>query len=207
MKKQELPPLESRLYPIPSIDMDAEFAMLGTFDDENITHLKTDYLKLPEDNPAHFLIALHAREYLADTPTLRRPYRAGVIAGSIILRSRIYAIGEEPRSFLADAPHERVDWPEMQLSRFALRQYFAADVDVKQHLYETVETPWFLHGSYYATYGEHPANDWMAIGMGDMLRVGDEAEARAQATAPRPPITAPVAPEPLLAPRFPRQTT
>jgi len=184
--------------------MDAEFAMLSTFDDENITHLKTDYLKLPEDNPAHFLIALHAREYLADIPKLRRPYRAGVIAGSIILRSRIYAIGKEPSTFLAEAPHQRINWPELQLSRFALRQYFAANVDIKQHLYETVEFPWFLHDSHYAAYEEPTANDWMAIGMADMLRVGDIAEARTQTTEPRQPITVPIAPEPLLAPHFPR---
>jgi len=31
----------------------------------------------------------------------------------------------------------------MRLARFALSQYFAADVDIKQHLYQTVELPWF----------------------------------------------------------------
>lgn len=186
--------------------MDAEFAMLSTFDDENITHLKTDYLKLPEDNPAHFLIALHAREYLADIPTLRRPYRAGVIAGSIILRSRIYAIGQEPHTLLAEAPHQRINWYEMQLSRFALRQYFAANVDIKQHLYETVEFPWFLHDSRYASHDEHPANDWMAIGMGDMLRVGDVAESHTRAVELRQPIILTLAPEQLLASSLPRHS-
>lgn len=202
MKKQELTPFDASLYPIPSVDMDAEFDMLSTFDDENITHLKSDYLLLPDNNPAHFLIALHAREYLADVPALRRPYRAGVIAGSIILRSRIYAIGKDPHTFLAESPHQRIDWRKMQLSRFALRQFFASDVDIKQHLYETVEFPWLQHDSRYATHDPNHSNDWMAIGMGDILNVGNEAEAQVLAAEPRTPVVFPILPEPLLLSRL-----
>lgn len=189
------------LYPIPSSEMDADFDMLGRFDDNDLTFLKGDYLHhLADANPTHFLMTLEARPYLHNVPLLRRTYRAGVIAGSIILRDRLHAIGQNPHEVFNGEFKRKVDWPAMKLAKFALRQYFAADVDIKQHLYQTVELPWLLHDSRYVPYGEsQPANDWMAVGMGDILRIGDVAEAHFTGQEIRDPLILPLEPEPLLA--------
>ena len=196
MKKQELP----SVYPIPSAQMDADFSMLSTFDDSDITFLKRDYLRnLDEADPTHFLMTLEGRAYLENIPSLRRSYRVGVIAGSIILRERLHTIGQEPRELFAGEHQRTIDWASMRLSRFALRQYFAADVDIKQRLYTTVEFPWLTHDSQYVPYSDTPpANDWMAIGMGDMLRIGDVAEAVSMGHEPRRPLISPLKHEPLL---------
>ena len=199
MKSQEHQSAAS-LYPISSNEMDADFAMLSRFDDGDLTFLKDDYLHhLTDTDPTHFLMTLGARRYLRDVPTLRRTYRAGVIAGSIILRERLHALGQNPREVFAGEFQHEVEWPAMKLAKFALRQYFAADVDIKQHLYQTVEFPWFLHDSRYVPYGESlPANDWMAVGMGDILRIGDIAETHFTSQEMRRPLILPLEHEPLL---------
>ena len=189
------------LYPIPSSEMDADFDMLKSLDDDDLTFLKDDYLhRLANADPTHFLMSLEARQYLQNVPLLRRTYRAGVIAGSIILRERLRTIGQDPHEVFHGEFQQEVDWPTMKLTRFVLQQYFATDVDVKQHLYQTVELPWFLHDSRYVPYSEsQPANDWMAVGMGDILRVGDVAEAHFTGQDVRHPSTLPLKPESLLA--------
>lgn len=200
MISQEHQPAAS-LYPISSNEMDADFAMLSRFDDDDLTLLKDDYLHhLADADPTHFLMTLGARQYLHDVPTLRRTYRAGVIAGSIILRDRLHTMGQNPREVLAGEPQHEVGWPTMKLAKFALRQYFAADVDIKQHLYQTVEFPWFLHDSRYVPYGESlPVNDWMAVGMGDILQIGNVAEAHYTGQEVPRPLISPLEHEPLLA--------
>lgn len=188
------------LYPIPNSEMDADFSMLSHFDDDDLTFLRDDYLNhLADADPTHFLMTLEARQYLHDVPLLRRTYRAGVIAGSVILRERLHVIGQDPHEVFDGEFQREVDWPTMKLARFTLGQYFAADVDIKQHLYQTVEFPWFLHDSHYVPYGEsQPANDWMAVGMGDILRVGDVAEAHFTGQKIRPSLISPLEHEPLL---------
>jgi hypothetical protein len=200
MKSQERQPIVP-LYPIPSSEMDADFNMLSYLDDDDLTFLRDDYLHhLADTDPKHFLMTLEARQYLRDVPLLRRTYRAGVIAGSVILRERLHTIGQDPHEVFNGEFQQEVDWPTMKLARFALRQYFAADVDIKQHLYLTVESPWFLHDSRYVPYGEsQPANDWMAVGMGDILRVGDVAEAHFTGRKMRSPLISTLKREPLLA--------
>ena len=201
MKNQERQPVVP-LYPIPSSEMDANFDMLSGFDDNDLTFLKEDYLHhLADTDPTHFLMTLEARQYLRDVPLLRRTYRAGVIAGSVILRERLHAIGQDPHEVFDGEFQREVDWPAMKLARFALGQYFAAaDVDIKQHLYQTVEFPWVLHDSHYIPYGElQPANDWMAVGMGDILRIGDVARAHFTGQEVRDPLISPLKHEPLLA--------
>lgn len=200
MKSQEHRPI-TPLYPIPGSEMDADFDMLQLLDDEDLTFLKDDYLRhLPDADPTHFLMSLEARQYLQRVPLLRRTYRAGVIAGSVILRERLHTIGQDPHEVFGGEFQREVDWPHMKLAKFALKQYFAADVDIKQHLYQTVEFPWFLHDSRYVPYGEsQPANDWMAVGMGDILRIGDVAESHFTGQEMRPPLISPLKHEPLLA--------
>ena len=200
MKKQELTLSTPELYPIPSSEMDADFSMLRDFDDSDLTFLKQDYLQnLPETDPTHFLMTLEARKGFEAVPSLRRTYRAGVIAGSIILRQRLHTIGQVPREVFAGEHQRTIDWTSMKLSRFALRQYFASDVDIKQHLYTAVEFPWLTHDSQYVPYSDTPpANDWMAIGMGDMLRIGDVAEAHFTGQEIRQPLISPLKHEPLL---------
>jgi len=199
MKMQERQPT-APLYPISSNEMDADFSMLASFDDNHLETLKEDYLhRLADADPTHFLMNLEARPYLQDVPLLRRPYRAGVIAGSIILRERIYAIEQKPHDVFRGEHQRQIDWPAMKLARFTLRQYFASDFDVKQHLYETVELPWFLHDSSFVPYGQSlPTNDWMATGIGDILRIGDIAEAQYTGQAVREPDVAPLEHESLL---------
>jgi hypothetical protein len=181
--------------------MEANFARLKLFDDDDLTFLRNDYLhNLTDTDPTHFLMTLEARQYLRDVPLLQRTYRAGVIAGSVILRERLHTIGQDPHKVFVGEFQQQVDWPAMKLSRFALRQYFAADVDIKQHLYQTVELPWFLDDSRYVPYSEsQPANDWMAVGMGDMLRIGDVAGAHFTGQKIRLPLILPLEHEPLLA--------
>jgi hypothetical protein len=197
MKSQERQPI-APLYPIPSSEMDADFSMLSHFDDSNLTFLKGDYLhNLADNDPTHFLMTLEARQYLRDVPLLRRTYHAGVIAGSIILRKRLRTIGQDPHKVFEGEFQQEVDWPTMKLTRFALKQYFAAGVDIKQHLYQTVESPWFLDDSRYVPYGKlQPANDWMAVGMGDILRIGDIAEAHFTSQEVRDPLISPLEHEP-----------
>jgi hypothetical protein len=200
MKKQELKLSTPELYPIPSSEMDADFSMLSNFDDSDLTFLKQDYLQnLAETDPTHFLMALEARKELEAVPSLRRTYRAGVIAGSIILRQRLHTIGQVPHEVFVGEHQKSIDWQRMRLSRFALRQYFASDVDIKQHLYATVEFPWLAHDSQFVPYNDTPpANDWMAVGMGDMLRIGDVAEAHVTGQKIRQPLISPLKHEPLL---------
>ena len=200
IKSQEREPVQS-LYPIPGDEMDTDFSMLRLLDDDDLTFLRDDYLNhLADTDPTHFLMTLEARQYLQDTALLRRTYRAGVIAGSVILRARLHTIGQDPHEVFEGEFQRTVDWSTMKLTKFALKQYFAANVDIKQHLYETVELPWFLHDSRYVPYGAlQPANDWMAVGMGDILRVGDIAEAHFTGQQPRRPLISPLEHEPLLA--------
>jgi hypothetical protein len=199
MKSQEHQPIMP-LYPIPNSEMDADFSMLSDLDDDDLTFLRDDYLHhLADTDPTHFLMTLDARRYLSDVPLLRRTYRAGVIAGSVILRERLHAIGQDPHEVFDGEFQREVDWPTMKLARFTLGQYFAADVDIKQHLYQTVEFPWFLHNSHYAPYGElQSANDWMAVGMGDILRIGDVAETHFTGQKLRHPLISPLEHESLL---------
>ncbi len=201
MKKQEPQLSMPELYPIPSSEMDADFSMLSGFDDNDLTFLKQDYLQnLAETDPTHFLMALEARKELDAVPALRRTYRAGIIAGSIILRQRLQTIEHAPHEVFVGEHQKSIDWQGMKLSRFTLRQYFASDVDIKQHLYRTVEFPWLTHDSQYVPHNDTdaPTNDWMAIGMGDMLRVGDVAEARFTGQQIRRPLISPLKYEPLL---------
>lgn len=179
------------LYPIPTISTDTDFEMLAGFDERNLNFLKEDYLRLSNNKIIPPLLRLESRAEVADRATQRRPYRAGVIAGSIILRARLHGIDVSPRAVFDQEVVGDVDWRGMRSARFALRQYFAEGVDVKHHLYQSVELPWALQNSSFVDPDarQHELReDWMVIGLGDTLRLGEIAYAKHLGIAPREPL-------------------
>lgn len=159
---------------------DEAFSVMGRFDEADLGALKLDYLRYPNMKLIRELLECKAREEIISQDNKRRPYRAGVILGSYIARHQIRSVGVEPIKVLNRDVLDKVDWPAMVASRFALRQFFDEGVDVKQHLYKAIEYGWAMDGNTFVAPEakiHQPTEDWMIAGLGDTCRLTEVAYA------------------------------
>ena len=178
-----------QLFKIDQEVLEADFERLGTYDTDDLELLKKLWLdKSLSDNPTQRLLALEIRPDIAEESeahaSIRRPYRAGVLIGTIVMRHRMSHLGI-PHSIVDLARHQKatstfhtlshellpVEPTDIRLSRFALNQFFNREVDIAQHLKNTLEEDWLHRHNSFAPTNTHdtPHNDWLAVGMGDTL--------------------------------------
>lgn len=175
-----MPVTHEALYPISHDDMMTDFNVIRRYSEDSLGLLREIWLDSQRlgDNPSLQLMELQARPLLGEHEDLSDPYRVGVLIGTIVVRDRLQHIHESPDEVamaLSFGP-DRLAWEEldMQTRRFALRQFFDTDVDVKKELYNTVEAKWQQSHVRFMPDPEDPnwpANDWAAVGMGDTLRL------------------------------------
>jgi hypothetical protein len=168
------------VFPVSERDTDEAFTVMSRFDEGDLTTLKHDYMHYPHAKLIRELLECNARPEIVSQDDKRRPYRAGVILGSYIARHQIRSVGIEPVEVLNRDVIGSVNWSAMAASRFALRQFFDEGVDVKKHMYRTIEYKWAMSGNPYAApeaIDHQPAEDWMTIGLGDTCRLVEVAHA------------------------------
>lgn len=127
------------------------------------------------DNPSLFLLQLGARPELAHHDQLNKAYSIGVFVGTLIVRKLLQdtAVPLEAITMELATEVDRTVWLSMKGSRHLLRQFFE-DVDVKQQLHDTVEAKWQEeHVTFLPKKDDlrQPANDWVAVGLGDTLAI------------------------------------
>lgn len=203
MNKNQDSAITRPLLPIEQEILRADFRALGSYDSDDLEHLKSIWLLDGlHNNPSHKLLTLEAREEVKPIDSIRRAYRAGVLAGTLIIRHQLADIQEDP-SILTMTEHEPmpIEWPRMKLARFALSSMFDTPRDVSEALRDKVEKSWLSHHNTFqptAEEAENIKNDWLAIGMGDAIALNVTVHAHHHNT-PQPLLAIkPLKPEPLL---------
>lgn len=174
-KKQEYIHREP-MVKIPHDQMVDNFERLSHYDGEQFELVKSFYKEHHlHDQPSHKLMQLEARPILGEVgesfeaDEIRRSYRFGVIVGSVIARQELERI-EEYTSTL-EVRNNIIDWPVLQLSRFALRNFFADGKATRGVVADKLEKPLRAQGADFVPAGADSAsaNDWLVVGLGDAL--------------------------------------
>lgn len=174
-KKQEYIHREP-MVKIPHDQMVDNFERLSHYDGEQFELVKSFYKEHHlHDQPSHKLMQLEARPILGEVgesfeaDEIRRSYRFGVIVGSVIARQELERI-EEYTSTL-EVRNNIIDWPVLQLSRFALRNFFADGKATRGVVADKLEKPLRAQGADFvpAVADSTTANDWLIVGLGDAL--------------------------------------
>lgn len=214
IKKQEQH--ADTLFPIKQSVLDADFKRLGGYNTDNLELLKSFWLDNSlQRNPSHELLTLTMRPEIKDHALMRRAYRAGVLVGTTVMRHTLdeasiaydtVDLAAATVTSLKDHTATREQFPallpENKLSRFALSQFFDSEVDIAQHLQETLESDWLSNHNTFQPQAtaDAPHNDWLAVGMGDTLALYGTLYARHMGADTPQYETKPLEEEPALAP-------
>lgn len=176
MKKKQESQIREPMVHIPHDQMVAHFERLSHYDGEQFELVKSFYReKYLHDQPSHKLMQLEARPILGnidetpETDEIRRSYRFGVVVGSVIARQELERV-DEYTSALEVYGTGSIDWPALQLSRFALRNFFADGATTRKIVASNLEMPLRAQGAdFVSAENSSTANDWLVVGLGDAL--------------------------------------